>query len=258
MHTTPRTHADQVHDQFTRQADLFAAFPIHSQGESLAWLAEELRVSGRDRILDAGCGPGLVACHLAPMVATVVGIDATPAMVSKARSLAAARQCLNATFREGLMERLPFPEAAFDGVVTRYTFHHLLDPRAALADLIRVCRPGGRVVVCDSAPRPGCRDAYDSWERMRDPSHTSALTPDELHALALESLTDVSIRAFRLETDVAELIASSFPGPGDAEILTHRMHADIGFDRLDLGARLVAGRLRMSFPIVLVAGTVHR
>ena len=256
MTTLTSDHADRIREQFTKQADPFAAFRIHSQEISLEWLREELHLSGEDRVLDAGCGPGLVACHLAPHVGTMVGVDATPAMVAKARQIAAERGCVNASFQEGIMERLPFPDAVFDGVVTRYTFHHLLDADLALAELVRVCRPGGRVVVCDAAPNPGARAAYDEWERIRDPSHTSAHTAQELMDAATRCMTDVTLRSFRLDAGFDLLVASSFPNPGGADLLRERLRADIGINALDLDARLVEGRLHLSFPIALVSGTV--
>ncbi|HEX3135468.1 MAG TPA: class I SAM-dependent methyltransferase, partial [Planctomycetota bacterium] len=225
---------------------------------SLDWLREELRLeTGRGRVLDAGCGPGLVACHLSPHVSSVIGVDATPAMVIKAGQVARERGRSNVTFQEGVMERLPFADGTFDGVVTRYTFHHVLDATVAMAELVRVCRPGGRVVVCDATPRGECRDTYDAWERIRDPSHSSARTPEELRALADRTLADVSMRTFRLDTAVDALIANSFPEPGGHERLSSLMHADIGVDGLDMDARVVDGDLRMSFPISLVAGTVR-
>ena len=257
MSTSAQHHADRIRDQFTRQAEPFAALRIHSQEQSLAWLAEELRLSGHERVLDAGCGPGLVACHLAPLAAVVVGVDATPAMVAKAEAVARERGCANVVFQEGVMEQLPFPDQHFDGVVTRYTLHHVLDAASVMSELVRVCRPGGRIVVCDAAPRAACRDAYDAWERVRDPSHSSARTPGELVGLASARLRDVSYRSFRLAADVEQLIASSFPAPGAREELLACMRADIGRDALDMGATSdTEGRLKMSFPIMVVAGTV--
>jgi ubiquinone/menaquinone biosynthesis C-methylase UbiE len=256
MTTPPGSHADRIRDQFTKQAEPFAEFRIHSQEESLEWLREELRLTGQERILDAGCGPGLVACHLAPHAREVVGIDATPAMISKARERSVQLGCTNVSFIEGIMERLPVPTGAFDGVVTRYTFHHLLDVSAAMSELLRAGRADGRVVVCDAAPRPQCRDAYDTWERVRDPSHTSARTPEELTDLASHWLRDVTVRSFGLDTDVDALIACSFPEPGGRAWLRERMLADVGQNDLGMDARLVDGQLRMSFPILIVAGSI--
>lgn len=255
MTDQPSTHAERIRDQFTRQAEPFAAMRLHSQEQSLDWIREELRLTGAERVVDAGCGPGLVALHLAPHAREVVGVDATPAMVAKARSLAADRGCPNATFTEGVIERLPCADRSVDAVVTRYTFHHLVDPRAAIAEMVRICRPGGRVVVCDATPQAACRDAYDAWERIRDPSHTSARTPEELEQLARERLTDVAVRRFRLPSDLETLIAHSFPVEGGATRLHDQLRADIGNDRLDFAARIDAGRLSLAFPISIVSGT---
>lgn len=256
MDRSPHEHARVIADQFTKQADPFAALPIHTQDESLTWLREELRGGVRGHVLDAGCGPGLVACALAPFATTVTALDATPAMLTKARALAVERGLANVVLRQGTMEALPFADRTFDGVVTRYTFHHLLDPAAALRELVRVCRPGGRVVVCDATPQPPRRAAYDAWERLRDPSHTSALTPAELTALLGAQLTDVTTRSFRLSSAVDALIASSFPVANGREPLRRAMEADVGADTLDMNARWENGRLMMAFPISVVAGTV--
>lgn len=255
MNTGAGRHADRILEQFTKQAEPFAALRIHTQDESLSWLRDELRLSGDERVLDAGCGPGLVACYLAPFAREVIGVDATPAMLEKGRALARERALAHVAFERARMEQLPYADGSFDAVVTRYTLHHVLDAEAVFRELSRVCRPGGRVVICDAAPRLECRAAYDAWERMRDSSHTSARTSDELRTLCAARLRDVSVRAFRLASEVEALIASSFPEPGGRERLLERMRADVGVDALDMDARLEGDRLMMSFPICIVSGT---
>jgi len=79
--------------------------------------------------------------------------------------------------------RLPFPDRSFDAVLCRFVVHHLADPARALAELARVCRPGGRIVVADLvALDEGVADRHNALERLRDPSHTTALTEDGLAA----------------------------------------------------------------------------
>jgi ubiquinone/menaquinone biosynthesis C-methylase UbiE len=256
MSNPPDSHDARIREQFTKQAEPFAAFRIHSNEVSLDWMKEDLRLSGAERVVDAGCGPGLVACHLAPFARELVGVDATPAMLAKAREIAAQRGCTNTIFLAGQMEQLPCESASFDGAVSRYTLHHVLDPDVVLAELVRVCRPGARVVLCDASPRSECREAYDAWERMRDPSHTTALTPEELLSLAERHLGSVSVRTFRLDTPVETLLDSSFPVPGGRERLFAQMRTDLGTNALDMDARLVDGVLHMAFPVMIVAGTV--
>jgi len=252
------THAARIRTQFTQQAEPFEKFGIHSAEESLLWLAEELQLAPGARVLDAGCGPGLVATYLAPACAEVVGVDATPAMVERGRQRARSLGLANVTFTDGLLEALPFGRGAFDGVVTRYTLHHVLGPGRVMDELVRVTRPGGRVVVCDAAPRAECRDRYDAWERLRDSSHSSACTPDELRTLAHERLDHIVVRDFRLAADVEALLATSFPVAGALGTLRELMSADVDKNELDMDARYESGRLFLSFPIRIVAGTVRQ
>ena len=78
---------------------------------------------------------------------------------------------------------LPFADRSFDAVLCRFVVHHLSDPAPALAELARVCRPAGRVVVADLvALDDEIADRQNGLERLRDPSHTTALTADGLEA----------------------------------------------------------------------------
>jgi ubiquinone/menaquinone biosynthesis C-methylase UbiE len=249
-----REHAATIREQFTKQAAPFAALAIHTHASSLELLRDGLALTGGERLLDAGCGPGLLLRYFAPHVRSVVGLDATPAMLAKARELLTEAKAENATVTEGNMEELPFADASFDAVVTRYTFHHLLHPGRAMSELVRVCKPGGRVVVCDATPRLDARDAYDAWERGRDASHSSARTEQELVALSSSLLSELHVSRFRLVASVRELLGGCFPA--DAEGLYQRMVDDVGVDGLDMAAHWESDELRMGFPISVISGTV--
>jgi 2-polyprenyl-6-hydroxyphenyl methylase/3-demethylubiquinone-9 3-methyltransferase len=95
-------------------------------------------VGGR-RVLDAGCGGGLVARELAAAGAEVVGVDRSLG------SLGVARRATNGSFHpaQGRLERLPFAAASFDAVVAADVLEHLPDLPAAVAELARVLAPGG-------------------------------------------------------------------------------------------------------------------
>ena len=114
---------------------------------------------------------------------------------------------------------LPFPDAAFSVVVTRYSFHHFLDPKAVLAEMVRVCSPAGRVAVIDVFTSSAKQaEAYNRVEKLRDPSHVRALVAEELTSLCREAgLRDVKTAYYRLDMELDKLLASSFPRPGDAE-----------------------------------------
>ncbi|WP_354641732.1 class I SAM-dependent methyltransferase [Kitasatospora camelliae] len=93
-------------------------------------------------LLDVGTGPGTVAAAAVALGAEVTAVDAEPGMVA----LAAAR-VPGAEVRRALLPELPFEDAAFDTVVGNFVVNHVEDPVAALAELRRVVRPGGRVAV---------------------------------------------------------------------------------------------------------------
>lgn len=163
-------------DQFTRQAGPFARLPAHSTEESIRLVREAAGIGADDTILDVACGPGLLACAFARSARHVTGIDLTPAMIEQARSLQRAEGLANLSWHLGDVAALPFPAGSFSVAFTRYSFHHLLDPRRVLAEMVRVTEPGGRVVVVDVyTSGPDQAAAYDHVERLRDPSHVRAL-----------------------------------------------------------------------------------
>ena len=99
---------------------------------------------------DLGCGTGELAASLAPFVARVIGVDASKPM------LAAARRRLeghaNVDLRIGELEALPIADRELDAAVLFLVLHHVVEPVRALAEVGRVLRPGGRVLVVDMMP----------------------------------------------------------------------------------------------------------
>ena len=135
---------------------------------------------------------------LARVARHVTGIDLTPAMLEQARALQRQQGLENLTWQEGDVLPLPYADHSFSIVSTRFAFHHFEDPLAVLKEMRRVCRPGGRVVVADSAPAAGKADAFNRMERLRDPSHVRALSPEELRAL----FTEAGLPAPRVQPDL--------------------------------------------------------
>jgi SAM-dependent methyltransferase len=103
------------------------------------------------RVLDVGCGPGTITIGLAARVgpALVLGVDADEGVVEQART-AARRANVDVSFRAGDVYRLDVPDASFDVVHAHQVLQHLGDPVAALAEMRRVCRPGGLVAARDA------------------------------------------------------------------------------------------------------------
>ena len=167
-------------DRFARTAERVAA----RQDDGAARLAAEVRdfvqAEGDERALDVGTGAGALAFALAPLVREVVGLDRVPELLELAR----ARARPNTEFVEGDGTALPFPDASFDLAGTLRTLHHVAQPERIVAELARVTRPGGHVLVVDQlAPDDAAAAALHEFETARDPSHTRLLTDGELREL---------------------------------------------------------------------------
>ncbi len=154
-------------------------------------------LAGRAPVLDVGCGPGL---DLPKLVAGAsVGLDASRAMCAVASGRGSVVNAAATT--------LPFGDRTFGGVRADRVFQHLEDPGAALAELVRVCRPGGRLVLADpdqetlSITVPGiAQEMTDRVKRLRrDIGYRNGRLAATLPAaLAGVGLTDVTVDAFPL------------------------------------------------------------
>lgn len=244
-------------DQFTRQAVPFGEMPAHSNEESVKLIADLARVDAQSTVLDVACGPGLVACALAESARHVTGIDLTPAMIDQAIVRQKAKNLRNLTWLVGDAVPLPFSDSSFSVVVSRYSFHHFLEPRAVLTEMARTCAPGGSVAVVDVfTSGPEQAEAYNQVEKLRDPSHVRALDLDELTKLCLEAgLVELRSAFYKLDVELEKLLAASFPNSGDAECIRQIFAEDIGINQLGVGAHRDGGAIHFAFPIVALVGT---
>ena len=251
------SHNETVVRQFSLQSDAFARCPAHADHKSVAVFAELGGFSPGDRLLDSGCGPGIVSMALAREVAHVDGVDLTPAMIALGRQRAAADGLDNVTFQVADMSSLPFDDASFDGAVTRYTVHHLDHPIAALSEMVRVTRAGGRVVALDAVPLATHRTAYDQFEQRRDPSHTTALTLEEWLTMGdALGLGPATVERFSLRMEATALLAHAFPDAEARESLAQSLRDDVGVNALGFSASLEDGVLVVYFPLAAFAWRV--
>jgi ubiquinone/menaquinone biosynthesis C-methylase UbiE len=160
--------------QFGPVARNYLSSPVHASGADLERLTElsiELQVGSA---LDLGCGAGHAAYALARAgVERVVAFDLSQAMLDVVAREAATRQHDRLETILGVAEALPFADASFDLVVTRYSAHHWLDVERALSEATRVLKPGGRFVAIDViAPADPLLDTVlQTLEFLRDGSH---------------------------------------------------------------------------------------
>jgi len=191
------TNVDDVKERFGRTAEVVAA---HS-AEQVDKVREEVRslltLSGNERVVDVGTGAGTLAFALAPRVREVVGVDAVPELLAAARAVAPA----NVTFIEADATSLPLESFSFDLAVTRRTLHHIARPELVVAELVRVTRLGGTIVIEDQiAPvDPLAALEVDRFERARDPSHTRLLPDVDLRHLFEANGLVLETRRYRTE-----------------------------------------------------------
>ncbi len=248
------SHQDRILDQFTRQAVPFATAGAIRNEEALAKIVAMTKAEAGDTSLDVACGPGLLACAFAKVVAHATGVDSTPAMLEQARREQTQRGLTNLTFEPGDALHLPYADGRFSIVSSRFAFHHLLEPQAALAEMLRVCQPGGRIVVADSAPIASKADAFNAMEKLRDPSHVRALPIEELVGLFIDAGPgEPRIDGYRLEAELEDLLRRSFPEDGDADRIRGIFERSLYDDALDMATRRENGRIFLSFPVAILA-----
>jgi SAM-dependent methyltransferase len=255
MATTP-THRDLILDQFTRQAGPFSVSPNIRDEVALRLIVEWSGAGPDDTVLDVACGAGHVVCAFARTVRHATGLDLTPAMLERARALQAERGLSNVSWELGDVLPLPFGAAAFTLVTARYAFHHFPDPAAVLAEMTRVCAPGGTVMVVDTAASsdPVKAAELNRMERLRDPSHTRALPLAEHLALFRGAgLGEPRVTSYRLETELSELLGRCCPAPGDIDVIRGIFAAALEDDRLGIPVRGEAGRIHLAYPIAVLA-----
>jgi ubiquinone/menaquinone biosynthesis C-methylase UbiE len=110
-----------------------------------------LRLDPGETLLDVGCGYGADVIEVARLLApggAVIGIDISEAMVSEALRRAQGLN-LNVDFRVGDACDLPFPDASFDACRAETVLQHVPEPDVAFAEMVRVVKPGGRIVLLD-------------------------------------------------------------------------------------------------------------
>jgi len=138
--------------------DLAGAVLFRGRRRSYRVLLAAAGVRRGDRVLDVGCGPGTFARMLAAATGpegSVVGIDAAPEMTEYASRR--ARRLTNCRFQPGAAQSIPFPDAAFDVVVSSLAMHHVPEQERgrAVREMLRVLRPGGTLLLADYRPGEG-------------------------------------------------------------------------------------------------------
>jgi ArsR family transcriptional regulator len=138
---------------------------------------------------DLGCGTGEMSAALAPFVGRVVAVDASAAMLQAARKR--LHEFDNIDLRRGELEALPIDSERLDAATLMLVLHHVPEPARALAEVARVLKPGGRVIVADMLPHD--RDNYRQqmghvWLGFSDDQITSLMRDSGLERVRVVAL----------------------------------------------------------------------
>jgi ubiquinone/menaquinone biosynthesis C-methylase UbiE len=177
---TTRTADEEVHQkvqaQFGATAAAYSTSAGHADQTALRTLIALAAPRPTDTVLDIATGAGHTALAFAPHVAKVVAYDLTEAMLLETAKNAAQRGLANIVTKQGPAEKLPFPDAAFDIVTVRLASHHFADNAAAVREMARVTKSGGKVIVVDnySSENESLDTQLHNIEKLRDASHVRA------------------------------------------------------------------------------------
>ncbi len=182
-------HSIKVEQQFGEVASAYLSSSVHSQGADLEAIADRLRRTPDSSVLDLGCGAGHLSFAAAPHVTSIVAYDLSADMLRTVAHEAQKRAHRNILTRQGMAEALPFQDASFDFVCTRYSAHHWTGIRTALIEARRVLKPGGGLIMIDTcAPENPLFDTHlQAIELLRDESHVRNYSPAEWNSMLSEA-----------------------------------------------------------------------
>ena len=175
-------HSETIQAQFDAQAQAYLQSAVHAAGPDLIHARDLVAAhTSKGELLDAGCGAGHLSFALAPLVNRAVALDPSPNMLATVEAAAAQRGLEHLRTVQAKAESMPFDDARFDIVASRYSAHHWRDLPAALEEIHRVIKPGGRFLMIDIE---GCEDALvdthlQAMEILRDRSHVRDRSPSE-------------------------------------------------------------------------------
>jgi ubiquinone/menaquinone biosynthesis C-methylase UbiE len=203
------SHAQLVGNQFGPRAAAYVSSAVHAQGADLDRLATLMRGQIAAEVLDLGCGGGHVTFCVAPHVARVTAYDLSADMLAAVAQQCSERGLANVVTRQGAAEALPFADASFEVVISRYSAHHWQDFQAALREVKRVLKPQGIGLFMDTiSPGPALLDSYlQTVEMLRDPSHVRDYSLNEWRdALQAAGLAPGAHESYRVRLDFASWI----------------------------------------------------
>ena len=186
---------EALNRSFAVQASGFESQSLRFAKEDyLHYMISKIAPHSQDRVLEAAAGTCACGRYLAPLAGTVVCLDATAPMLEIGKKKAEQAGLKNMVFIKGYAQELPFLDNSFELVLSRLAFHHFTNPERVFSEMVRVLKPGGKLVMIDmEAPEESLRDTEDEIERLRDPSHVKNLSLAEMQELYLSHGLSIEI-----------------------------------------------------------------
>lgn len=181
---------EAVREHFKEQAQHFGDKSLTlNNADYLKWIVESFVLHKEMEVLDVAAGTGILSRALSSHVAKVTAVDLSDDMIREGLRQLQLQGISNVEYKQGHVERLPVDLEHYNLVVSRLAFHHFTNPGKVLSEMVRVCRRDGLVSVVDmiSPEDEVLCQAYNHYERLRDPSHTEALSRTQLLRLSSEA-----------------------------------------------------------------------
>jgi ubiquinone/menaquinone biosynthesis C-methylase UbiE len=226
-------HKAVVREEFTRQAEAYANAEVIRDHARLTRLVAAIAPGGGERAIEIATGPGYVAMALAARCREVVGVDLTEAPLKIAERTRQERGLSNVSFRTADAEELPFADGYFGIAVCRFAFHHFEDPVRVLAEMCRVCGAGATIAVEDlyASEFPQRASYYNGFERLRDHSHTRALSPSELIAMFAQAGVELHrLYSDELIVEMEKWLQNAQTDASDAAEVRRQLEVDMRSD----------------------------
>jgi len=193
------SHHDHVEKQFGSQASAYLTSAVHASGRDLQQLRARLAERPGAQVLDLGCGAGHASFTVAEVVAQVTAYDLSAQMLEVVAGAAREKGLNNIDTQQGYAEALPFADASFEVVISRYSAHHWHDVGQALREVKRVLMSPGHPV----------RNIWlQTVEALRDTSHVQNYSSGEwLSMIAEAGLICRTLTTDRLVLEFASWVA---------------------------------------------------
>ena len=258
MTTTESDHASAICQSFGIQAAGFDSKAMNfTKREFLDYTIQATGFGASDRVLEVAAGTCACGRSIAPHVSQVVCLDLTPQMLAVGEREAAKQGLSNMRFVVGDAESIPFEGGSFSVVISRLAFHHMLHPERVFSQMLRVLKPGGKLVLIDmEAAEPALRSTEDEIERLRDFSHVRNLSRDEMLGLYRQAgLTVAKCEVTRIPVALDAWMELTQTPSELRKQITDRMMADIrGGAKTGFGPYLEGDKVYFNQRWILIVG----